>query len=140
MEQRYARFWAELFATVLPYVLVLYGSLWYLWSHPGLEAAWRIALALAPMVPATFAVVVFVRAFGRLDELERRIHLDGLAYGFGGTALTTFTYGFLQNAGLPDLSWHFVWPIMVLFWGIGVTWSASKYRYRNEEQPQGTTR
>ncbi len=140
MEQRYARFWVELFATVLPYVLVLYGSLWYLWSHPGLGAAWRIALALAPMVPATFAVVVFVRAFGRLDELERRIHLDGLAYGFGGTAFTTFTYGFLQNAGLPDLSWHFVWPIMVLFWGIGVTLSASKYRYRNEEQPQGTAR
>src|SRR5262245_9904943 len=84
------------------YAIVLVLSLSLL--KAGVEGAWKYVVAVLPVLPALgipLAVVSYCRA---MDELQLRIQLESLAFGFALTAVATFTYGFLQNAGLPDVS------------------------------------
>jgi hypothetical protein len=80
------------------------------------------------MLPAAAVCWVIVRRVRRLDELQRRIELEALSVAFAGTALLTFAYGFLENAGLPRLSFVMVWPLMGALW-IGSSIVCSR-RYR----------
>ena len=89
------------------------------------DADWRYAVAVLPMVPAAFVAVAWVRYYRTVDELQQRIALEALAFAFGGTALITFGYGFLDAAGLPRISWWWVWPLMAILWIIG-GWLARK--------------
>lgn len=88
----------------------------------------RIALLLSPMLPAVFICGVVIRSIRQLDELQRRLQLEALALAFAGTALITFGYGFLEDAGLPRLSMFAVWPLMGVLWLIGGL--AGRMRYR----------
>ena len=82
----------------------------------------------SPMIPASAALIAFIRFFRGVDELEQRMHLEGLAFAFGASALATFAYGFLEGAGFPHLNWTFVWPVMALFWIVGGVLARSRYR------------
>src|SRR5579884_1785931 len=63
------------------------------------SAWWRIPLALFPIVPAIFAMFAYMRFIGRMDELQRHIQLEGLAFSFASTGILTVSYGFLENIG-----------------------------------------
>lgn len=90
-------------------------------------APWRYAVALLPMIPAVGVLVAVLRQLRRMDELQRQIQFEALAFAFAGTALITFGYGFVENVGLPHLSWFFVWPIMAVLWVIGSAIAARRY-------------
>ncbi|TFI57693.1 hypothetical protein E2493_13675 [Sphingomonas parva] len=94
--------------------------------HP--EGAVRIALALSPMIGAVAAAWVILRAILRMDEMQRRIQLEAIAFSFLGTALITFGWGFAQEAGLPGLHAFGVWAIMGSLWGLGVGILTLRYR------------
>jgi hypothetical protein len=98
------------------------------WLHRNPEAPWKYAIAVLPVLPALWIPLAVVRLFREVDELQKQIQLEGLAFGFAAAAVLTFTYGFLQNAGLPDVSWIWVWPVMAVCWLVGLT--AAKRRYR----------
>jgi hypothetical protein len=63
-----------------------------------------------------------------MDELQRRIQLEALALASDGTALLTFSYGFLENVGFPHLSLFWVLPLMCALWGLGAGVAGRKYR------------
>lgn len=63
-----------------------------------------------------------------MDELQRRIQLDGIAIAFVCTALITFGWGFAEAGGLPHLSAFAVWPIMGGCWALGSLLAARRYR------------
>ena len=63
----------------------------------------------------------------RLDERERTIALESLAFAFGATALLNFGYGFLQAAGAPNISWFMVWPLMGVLWILGGQLAKRRY-------------
>ena len=42
--------------------------------------------------------------------------------------MLTFAYGFLENAGLPKLSYVYVLPLMITLWGIGGAIATRRYR------------
>jgi hypothetical protein len=111
---------------MLAYVVVLIVSLPLL-NALG-QSPWRIPVALAPVVPALFGLFAFLRFLGQMDELQRRIQLDAIAFGFGMTAVLTFAYGFLENAGFPHVSWIWILPLMLFLWGIGNALAAARYR------------
>ena len=113
---------------LIAYGIVLLVSVLILRSYPDPEAIWRIPVALLPVVPAIFLIMAFVRYLRAMDELQRRIQLEALAIGFGGTAVLTFGYGFLQGVGLPLLNWTFVFPLMIGLWGIGVAIAGRRYQ------------
>jgi hypothetical protein len=94
----------------------------------GIEnSAVRIMLSLAPIVPTVFICGVIVRAIGQLDELQRKLQLEALALSFAGTALITFSYGFIEGVGFPRLSMFTVWPIMATLWVVGVLLGRVRY-------------
>lgn len=95
-------------------------------QHP--TGAARMALALTPMIGAVAAAWVIMRKIWRLDELQRRIQLDAIAVSFLATALITFGWGFAQGAGAPSLHAHAIWPMMALFWVVGVAVAHRRYR------------
>jgi len=87
----------------------------------------RTPIALLPMIPAVAMCWVVIRQLRRMDELQRKIQFEALSWAFGLTAVTTFSYGFLENIGFPKLSYFLVWPVMAAFWIIALI--ASKKRY-----------
>lgn len=123
MHWRYA---LEFSGALVGYAIVLVASIRLL-GHYG-DTTWRYPLAVSPVLPAAIALIAFVRFFRKSDELEQRIHLEALAFAFGGSALATFAYGFLEGAGFPHLNWTFVWPVMAVFWAAGS--AVAKRRYR----------
>ncbi|MDE1145598.1 MAG: hypothetical protein PW843_03120 [Azospirillaceae bacterium] len=79
----------------------------------------RTVVGLAPMVACIGIWWAVVRHLRRSGPEEARIQLVAIGFAFVGTALLTFTYGFLEVAGFPRLSMFFVWPLMVLLWVLG---------------------
>jgi hypothetical protein len=88
----------------------------------------RIALSLMPMIGAAAAAWAVMRGIWRLDEMQRRIQLDAIAISFLATAMVTFAWGFAEEAGAPRLQAFSVWPIMAVFWLIGLAVARSRYR------------
>lgn len=62
--------------------------------------AWKLAVALVPLIPAVWGCLAIVRHLQRVDELQRQIQLSGMATGFGVAMITAITFGFLAMAGL----------------------------------------
>jgi hypothetical protein len=112
--------------TITRYVLVLVVSV-QLMRGLG-ESPWKILAALLPIIPIAMGLVTFLHFFKKMDELQKRIQLDALAFSFGATGLLTFTYGLLQNAGLPQISFIAVFPIMLALWGLGYFIAALRYQ------------
>ena len=102
-----------LFPLVL-YIGLLAFSMSWLKGHPG--SAWRYGVALTPMLPGMWIAVGVVRAIQKLDELERRILLEGLAVAFLGTLILVLSLGFLQLAGFPPVSGVYIGFFMVVLW------------------------
>lgn len=117
---------ARLVGAVVVYVVILYAAKLVLEGNEG--TIWRYPVALTPMIPALFVLLFTVHGIRKLDELEQRVQLEALAFAFGGTAIGTFSYGFLQGVGLPGLSWHWVWPLMGLLWLAGLAVARRRYR------------
>ncbi len=55
--------------------------------------------------------------------------VTALALAFAGTAILGTTYGFLVNAGLPDIDWgSWIWSGMVSLWVLGLVIAGRRYR------------
>jgi hypothetical protein len=111
---------------MLAYLMILVGSVVVVQANP--EASWRYAIVLIPVAPAAFVIWLFVRALGRLDEMQKRIQMQAFGFSLGSTALLTFGYGFLEGAGLPHLSWTYVLPLMAVLWALGTGIFSWRYR------------
>ncbi|MBD5655146.1 MAG: hypothetical protein IAI50_08175 [Candidatus Eremiobacteraeota bacterium] len=89
----------------------------------------KIAIALASVAPAVVGVFPMMTLWREKDELEMRIGADGIIFSFAGTAILTWTYGFLElYAGFPHVIMWFVWPVMAVLWGIGRVLAERRYR------------
>lgn len=111
--RRYAR---DLTLSLLGYAVLLITAIVLLPLLPG-RWGWVIMLIPVPaLIGVGWAVLRWVRAS---DELQSKITVESLAIGFGLGSLITFSYGLLQVAGAPTLSWLFVWPVYAACWIIG---------------------
>lgn len=122
--KRYNR---EFLLAMLAYVIVVIVSVALINISPA-GAWWRIPLALTPVIPAIFGMIAYIRFVSRIDELQRRIQFEGLAFGFGAAGILTFSYGFLENVGFPHISLLWIFPFMIALWGIGVAIASRRYQ------------
>ncbi len=121
------RFFVEFGASMAAYVVFLVGSL-LLVTGGTVTGGWATVISLIPMLPALGVAIAVMRQLRASDELQRRIQLEALSLAFAGTALITFSYGFLENVGYPKLSMFFVWPLMAVLWIIGGILSSRRFR------------
>ena len=110
------RYYREFLASGVAYGASLYLVDFVVDANP--DAAWRYVIALLPVIPAVLIVVAVLRFHRRRDELQQRITIEAIALAFAGTAVITFTYGFLDQAelGLPRINWTWVWALMGSLW------------------------
>ncbi|MCO5192256.1 MAG: hypothetical protein M9930_03015 [Anaerolineae bacterium] len=108
------------------YVVLVIVSVWLIGRME--ETIWRIPIALLPVIPAAFALRAFIRYLNSIDEFMQKMQLNAIAIAAGATGMITFAYGFLENAGLPRLSWTFIFPLMIAIWGIALTVIERRYR------------
>jgi hypothetical protein len=108
------------------YIGLLAFSLKWLEENP--DSSWRIAVALLPLIPGIFIALGIVRAILQLDELERRILLEGIAFSFAMTFILVLSFGLLDIAGVPMLNGSYIALFMAVFWLIGKLWGNWKYK------------
>jgi hypothetical protein len=118
--------------------LLIRGVLWmaiYAASRALLEVVddqWlRVAISLAPTPVFAWFLWAWVRGVARMDELERRIELEALAFAFPVSIVFLATLGLLDVAitlDPNDFSLRNVWLMMPMLYYIGL-WRAQR-RYR----------
>lgn len=92
------------------------------------DSTLRTVSALLPVLPMIAVATVVIRYVRHLDELARKVHLESMAVAFIGTALVTFSYGFLETAGFPRLSMFMVWSLMGPLWALSTFFAWRRYR------------
>ena len=121
------RYLFEFGFAILLYLVVLIFSLKLL-KNNDFDYPIQIIFTLLPIIPCVLVGWSVIRQLARLDEMQHKIQLQAFALAFVGTALITFSYGFLENIGFPSLSMFFVWPLMAMLWGLGVAIGSWRYR------------
>jgi hypothetical protein len=117
----------ELWTALAVYGAMLIGSIQLL-THMDVARPWRDLIALSPILPAAATAWVVLRELRRMDELQRRIQLEALGFSFAGTAILTFSYGFLEGLGYPRLSMFTVWPLLAVLWIVGLVLARRRYQ------------
>ena len=125
MKQATKSYLIEFGGSMLAYSVTLVVALLLVQANP--HASWRFGVVVAPVIPICFGLMAAIRYIGRMDELQRRIQLNAISFGFGATAIITFTYGFLELVGFPTISYIWVLPLMVVLWGVGAAVAAQRY-------------
>jgi hypothetical protein len=96
-----------------------------------LDPRLRVAVALLPVVPTALFLGTVIGSVRRLDELQRRVHLEALAIAFPLSILLLWTLGLLQLAvNLPaeDWSYRHVWVFLPLLYFVGLAIAWRRYR------------
>ena len=122
--RRYIR---QFLPAMIAYSIVLPPTIWLL-GRMSDSSLWRIPVAVLPMIPIGFALRAYLIYLNSMDELQRRIQMNGVAFAAGATGMVTLTYGFLENAGFPTLSWIWIFPMIIAFWGIGSAVAERRYK------------
>ena len=121
--KRYAR---DLTVTMIAYVIVIIVSRLVLNNIE--DSPWRFAIALLPVIPVIFLILAFLRYLAGIDELQQKIQLQAIGFAAGTTGLLTFAYGFLELAGFPQFSTFFIFPMMIMLWGLGLFYFTRRYQ------------
>jgi hypothetical protein len=90
----------------------------------------RVVAALAPAPIAGFALLAIIRGARELDELEQRIQLEALAFGFVLAVLLLMTLGLLELAvtlNRDDWSYRHVWAILPTLYFLGLVIARRRY-------------
>lgn len=92
-------------------------------------SAMRLTLAGVQGIVTSVVIVSSMLKLRELDEMQQRVQLEALAIAFAGTGVLATAYGFLVNAGLPNIDWGaLVWPTMVVLWALGLVIANRRYR------------
>jgi hypothetical protein len=126
MDANNKRYLREFLPAMMAYAVLVIVSVWLI-KHQ-VYPALRIPFAILPVIPALFAMWAAIRYFRGLDELQRRIQFEGLAFSFLATCVIALTWGLLQNAGLPHADVIWVAPLLIFLWGVGAC--VAKLRYQ----------
>lgn len=100
----------ELGVALLLYTVLLVAAIRF--GRPLEEGVLRTLVLLSPMIGFGLMLRAIARHLNRVDEYLRMFLLESFALAAGITAGLSFTYGFLETAGYPQLSMFTVWMVL----------------------------
>lgn len=110
-EKKIARtYYAEMAGSLAVYCVLIVLALRI--GKPMPDGAARTLLLVSPMAGFVLMLWAIIRQLARMDEYLRIRLLENIAVGAAITAGLTFTYGFLETAGYPQLSMFTVWCLL----------------------------
>ncbi len=89
-----------------------------------------IAAALLPIPFFALVIRSLIRRIGRLDELQRRIHLEALVVAFPLAVMLLMLLGLLDlviDLSPADWSFRHIWPMLILFYCVGYLVARRRY-------------
>ena len=98
------------------------------WAPTMESSPWRYVVALLPMIPGLFLAFGVVRMTAQIDEMERRILLEAVAFSFIFTLILLLSFGLLGLVGMPQPSPIIILAIMCFLLLIGKLWGNWRYR------------
>ena len=116
----------RILVSVVLFLGLLFLSQWLL--DQDLDQPYQVIAALLPAIPGAYLAYSIGSAIAQLDELQRRIQLEAIGFGFGASVIAALIYALLVQVGIPQVSWMFVPLVMILLWGVGKLWTMWKYR------------
>jgi len=90
----------------------------------------RVVAALAPTPVAGVALLAIMRGARELDELEKRIQLEALAFAFVVAVLLLMTLGLMELAvalNRDDWSYRHVWAMLPMLYFAGLVFARRRY-------------
>lgn len=111
--------------------LVLYIGLLALavsWAPKMDVSPWRYVVALLPLIPGIFLAFGIVRVTSQIDEMERRILFEAVAFSFIFTLILLISSGLLGLVGMPQPSPVIISAVMCFLLVIGKLWGNRRYR------------
>ena len=99
-----------------------------LWAPNMENSPWRYVVALLPLIPGLFLAFGIVRVTSKIDEMERRILLEAVAFSFIFTLILLLSFGLLGLVGIPQPSPVIISAIMCFLLLIGKLWGNWRYR------------
>lgn len=112
--------------SIILYAIAVFFSISFLTNNP--NTSWSFWVSVIPVLPALMVTIAIIRRIFKLDELQQRIQLISFAISFAVVGLTTFTYGFLENVGVPHIPYVWIFPLMIATWGISNVIVARVYK------------
>lgn len=124
VQRRYIRglIWA-----MTAYILILVVSLTALRQFEYSKTL-QILISLSPAIPVAFVILAMLRALKDGDELQQRVQLMATALSAALTGFITFSYGFLENIGFPKFPTFFVFPMLIMIWGLSLGYFSRRYQ------------
>jgi hypothetical protein len=95
-------------------------------SHP--SDSYTHLIAAVPFVWLMLVMVIAMRSLRGMDELERKMHTEAMAFAFLASLLLISSCGFFALEGLMRLSLSWIAPVMVGSWIIGLIIAIWRYR------------
>jgi hypothetical protein len=91
------------------------------------STTWKLVLALLPLLPGIFLAFGIIQAIRKLDELERKIQQEAIAFSFACTFILLNALGLLKIAGLPTPNPVFISLFMAVMWFAAKLWIKRRY-------------
>jgi len=88
---------------------------------------WQAVISIVPAVPVVFIILILMSMLKDSDELQQRVNLLAITFSAALTGLLTFSYGFLENIGLPKLPTIAILPMLFVLWGIGFGYFTARH-------------
>ncbi|PYX30807.1 MAG: hypothetical protein DMG77_08720 [Acidobacteria bacterium] len=126
MDTNERRYLKEIGRSMAAFTVMVAVSIWLLKGHE--HSPLRYLVALLPVIPSAFAIRAAIRFFRGLDELQRRIQFEAMAFSFLGTCLISLNWGVLQRAGLPHADVVWVTLLMLALYTIGILIACRRYQ------------
>jgi hypothetical protein len=127
LKQAMQRYLRQFFFAMFMYIVTLITSVMLLRNYE-LTGGWQILISLVPALPVIFIVLALMRLLKDSDELQQRLNLLAVTFSAVMTGLLTFGYGFLENIGFPKLPTFAIFPMLFVFWGIGLGYFTRRYQ------------
>ena len=120
-------------------VAIISGIIWvltyllarWLLDNPQLDEGLRVVVALMPIVPFGFFLVLVVAGIRQMDELHRKVHLEALAIAYPLAMLLLMLLGLLELViPLSTEGWSYreVWQFLPLFYFLGLAFTWRRYQ------------
>jgi hypothetical protein len=126
MDANEKRYLKEIGGSMAAFTAMVAVSIWLLKSHE--HSPLRYLFAVLPVIPSAFAMRAAIRFFRGLDELQRRIQFEAIAFSFLGTCLISLNWGILQRAGLPHADVVWVTLVMLALYCVGILIACRRYQ------------
>ncbi len=108
-----------------------YGAARFALKLPELATPARVTVALVPVAAFAWFALNWIRAIRALDELERRVQLEALAFAFPTFMLLLMLLGMLQLVTVLDSgnwSYRHVWAFMPVLYFVGLFLARRRYQ------------